>query len=303
MNTKTKHYTNLLAQADKIRRHNRQGSYKTKTRYYEAYKRFLRYLGDVYRLEKIANISGKHLSSYVKHLQDKGVAASTLKTDLSALRFWHDQIPNPRYELPPNSEFNLERRQFGRIDRTWSNYEYELMIELCENAGRPDFAAAIILARNLGLRIHEVLRIDTAIARLAVKTGFLTIKGKNGLFRQIPINTPAQIELEKFLRLTLPGRKLFVPHDVKTHITKGEIQAFIRERRKLVRDKSQSDKPLTFHGLRHSFAAETYQKLMASSKSKSEAKRLVSQLLGHNRGDVTRIYLASLRQKDGEDNV
>ena len=65
----TNHYINLLPQAEKLYRHNRQGSYKTKERYFEAYKRFLRYVGDTYRLEKLANISGKHLSSYVEYMQ------------------------------------------------------------------------------------------------------------------------------------------------------------------------------------------------------------------------------------------
>ena len=52
----TKHYINLLTQAEKLRRHNRQGSYKTKERYFEAYKRFLRFLAENYHLEKLANI-------------------------------------------------------------------------------------------------------------------------------------------------------------------------------------------------------------------------------------------------------
>ena len=79
----TNHYINLLSQANKLYRHNRQGSYKTKERYYEAFKRFLRYLADVYRLEKIANISGKHLSSYVEYMQYRNYSASTIKTDLA----------------------------------------------------------------------------------------------------------------------------------------------------------------------------------------------------------------------------
>ena len=51
----TNHYSNLLNQADKLYRHNRQGSYKTKDRYYEAYKRFLRYLAGAYRLVSETN--------------------------------------------------------------------------------------------------------------------------------------------------------------------------------------------------------------------------------------------------------
>ena len=86
----TNHYANLLVQAEKLRRHNRQGSYKTKERYFEAYKRFLRYVGEAFRLEKIANISGKHISGYVEHMQSKEYSPSTIKTDLeySLLCIW-----------------------------------------------------------------------------------------------------------------------------------------------------------------------------------------------------------------------
>ena len=125
---KTNHYINLLFQAEKVHRHNRQGSFKTKQRYFEAFKRFLRFVADEYRLEKIANISGKHISSYIEYMQERGLAAATVKTDLAVIRFWHDQIPNAKYTLPSNDAFNLERRKFGGVDRTWSNAEFNRMI-------------------------------------------------------------------------------------------------------------------------------------------------------------------------------
>ena len=64
-------YETLVSQLDRIFRHNRQGSFHTKRRYYEAMKRFCAYLADVYHLQKLSNISGKHLVSYVIYLQDK----------------------------------------------------------------------------------------------------------------------------------------------------------------------------------------------------------------------------------------
>ena len=36
-------YCTLVAQLDKLSRHNRQGSFRTKERYYEAFKRFCAY--------------------------------------------------------------------------------------------------------------------------------------------------------------------------------------------------------------------------------------------------------------------
>lgn len=134
----TNHYTNLLAQGEKLNRHNRQGSYKTRERYYEAFKRFMKYLADVYRLQKISKISGKHLAGYIAYMQDKGLAASTIKTDISAIRFWHDKISDAKYDLPPNSEFDLERRQFGGVDRTWSEREFNRMLYKCMGMGRFD---------------------------------------------------------------------------------------------------------------------------------------------------------------------
>ncbi len=55
-------YLGLLAQLDKLARHNRQGSFRTKERYYEAMKRFCAFLADAFRLQKLSNVSGKHLT-------------------------------------------------------------------------------------------------------------------------------------------------------------------------------------------------------------------------------------------------
>ena len=55
----TNHYLNLMTQVDKLHRHNRQGSFKTRARYYEAMQRFCRFLADAFRLERLANIAQK----------------------------------------------------------------------------------------------------------------------------------------------------------------------------------------------------------------------------------------------------
>ena len=229
-------------------------------------------------------------------MQDKGYSASTIKTDLAAIRFWHDQIPNAKYVLPTNSEFLLERRKFGGVDRTWSAGEFNKIIAECWSAKRDDYAACITIARYAGLRLHEVLRIDTAIARKSLKDGFITIKGKGGKIREVPINESIIAVLKESLLTTPSGYKLFVPKDKQTHIAKAELQNFIANKRKYICDEGSS-RNLTFHGLRHTFAAEQYKKFIALGFTESQAKLKVSKLLGHEREDVTRIYLASLKQK------
>lgn len=58
-------------------------------------------------------------------------------------------------------------------------------------------------------------------------------------------------------------------------------------------------RPLTCHGLRHSYAVEQYLFCLADGMNEREACRRVSCLLGHEREDVTRIYLASVRKGGG----
>lgn len=142
-------YHTLVTQLDKLARHNRQGSFRTKDRYYEAVKRFCAYLAAHYHLQKLENISGKHLVSYVLYLQEQGKSASTIKTDLSAIRFFHDKMSQPRYALPGNEDLGvaLERRRFGQQDRTWTNPEFGKLIGRAMAEEGEDYILALYLAR------------------------------------------------------------------------------------------------------------------------------------------------------------
>ena len=288
-------YYSLIAQLDKIARHNRQGSYRTKERYYMAMKRFCHFLAEEFHLQKLSNIGSKHFVAYVLWMQEKGLSASTIKTDLAAIRFFHDKISNAKYTLPSNAELGveLERRRFGDTDRTWSTAEFARMLELAsDNDG---YLLAFHLARYAGLRIHECFRIDTAIARQALREHAITIKGKGGKILTVPINQQIISSLERCLETTPTGSKLLVPDDVPTDKAINQLQQFILRNRESVQD-PDSSRPLTFHGLRHTYAAEKYRQLIADGISELDAHLTVSRLLGHERADVTNIYLSSIEE-------
>ena len=147
-------YHSLIAQLDKLARHNRQGSFRTKERYYEARKRFC-------KLQKLSNVSGKHLTAYVEFLQATDKTASTVKTDLAAIRFFPDKMDNAKYRLLDNGELSveLEKRSFGGTDRTWSAEEFDKMFAITFVSGQNRYACALALARFAGLRLHERFRI------------------------------------------------------------------------------------------------------------------------------------------------
>ena len=212
-------YNTLVTQLDKLARHNRQGSFRTKDRYYEAVKRFCAYLATYYHLQKLENISGKHLVSYVLYLQEQGKSASTIKTDLSAIRFFHDKMSQPRYTLPGNEEFGvaLERRRFGQQDRTWTNSEFGKLIGRAMAEERQDYILALYLARYAGLHIHECFRMDTAAAERALRENALTVKGKGGKIRIVPIEDDRiTMMLQRLLEKIERCHKLLVPDGVPT---------------------------------------------------------------------------------------
>lgn len=220
---------------------------------------------------------------------------------MAAIRFFHDKMSRPKYQLPTNKELavELEQRRFGQTDRTWSNVEFNKMLHKALIEDRYDYILALYLARYAGLRIHECFRIDTATAEQALQEKAITIKGKGGKVRTVPINEPITIALREQLKRTERGCKLLVPGNIPTHQAINHLQGFIFTHRAESQDEG-STRPITFHGLRHTYAAETYKKLINDGMSKLDAHFAVSRLLGHERPDVTNIYLASVK-KDGAD--
>ena len=87
------------------------------------------------------------------------------------------------------------------------------------------------------------------------------------------------------------------PSYLHPHHIPFELQQFIADHRDVIRDED-SDRPLTFHGLRHTYAVEKYKALLAAGKTELDAHYEVSRLLGHERPDVTDIYLASLDESE-----
>ena len=151
----------------------------------------------MYHLQKLENISGRHLTAYVLQMQEDGKSPSTIKTDLAAIRFFHDKMSRPKYRLPSNDELavELERRCFGGVDRT------------------------------------------------------------------VPINEQIALALRQQLERTPRGHKLLVPDGTPTEQSIHAVQLFILKHRADVRGEG-SDRPLSFHGLRHTYAAEKYQELV-----------------------------------------
>jgi integrase/recombinase XerD len=294
-------YCNLMNQLNKIAKHAKGISITSQRQYYNHMDKFLRYVADHYNLKSLANIQDKHLVSYVIERQNEGKSAATVKQDLAAIRYFHNQLPKARYTLSDNErlkekfpEFSLEKRSFGGINRRCTEAEYQALVNIAHSKGYEDTARMIQLMREQGLRVHEVTRLSRADAEKALRDGFLTVKGKGGLVREVPLRNVSRGILRDAMRNVDRGQKLFVKPHEKAHTVIQRVKDFVKNHRDKVLDPYHG-RPngvnITCHSFRHAYAKEEYDRRIAAGMTEKEARYEVSELIGHSRDDVTRIYL------------
>lgn len=293
MTKKNGSYRNLKLQMDKITRHTNQGSIQTRRRYEHSFDRFCKFLGES-KVQNIKNIQDKHIHNYVEELQKREVSPAYIKTELSGIRFYFDRIDNPRLkELPSNDDLKLENRSYRGIDRKWTDEEFSKFKITCDLEDKSWIGQAADIGRYAGFRIHEVTRLDRDDLEQALENDYFTIKGKGGRVREVPLKDELRGTVETLWAETEPHSKVFVDEGNKTHNVIKEIQNFVRDNRDEYMDSEATrGSVLTFHGLRHSYASEEYENAIKDGYEVEDAEKRISNLLGHNRPEVTRIYLA-----------
>lgn len=302
-------YKNLLAQVESIYRHSNELSFKTRARYFEATKRFCKYLADNFRLQNFKNVEDRHFKAYVEHLKENN-AAATIQSDLSGIRYFHRKSGS-KNRLSKNDKLSLPKRATGKKDHSFLKTEIDGMRQLATQQGRQDVVIAIDFAGEFGLRLEEIctLRVEYLIS--ALKTGQLVIKGKGGQTRAIDLSTEQREIVKKYIDYArCSGR---YPKDYL--ISSSEKNGVKREKRSLQNwmsynrkyfivenradlsedGKKKRTETISWHGLRHTYAQRTYENALKTRPKR--ARKIVSENLGHHRTEVTRIYLADKPQK------
>ena len=302
-------YKNLLAQIEAIYKHSNELSFKTRARYYEATKRFCKFLADNFRLQNFKNVDDRHFKAYVEHLKENN-AAATIQSDLSGIRYFHRKSGS-KNRLSPNSKLALPKRATGVKDHSFIAKEIAGMRQLANQQGRQDVVIAIDFACEFGLRLEEVCTLRVEYLMSALKTGQLVIKGKGGQTRAIDLSTEQREIIKKYIDYARCSSRY--PNDYL--ISSSEKNGVKREKRSLQNwmsynrkyfivenradlsedGKKKRTETISWHGLRHTYAQRTYENELKARPKK--ARKIVSENLGHHRTEVTRIYLADKPQK------
>lgn len=283
-------YDNLCVQIDKVFRHCNQGAYKTRERYEDGVKNFAKYLVDSFKKQNLNNIKPRHLYAYVEFMQDMGYSTSYVTTNLSSIRFFYDQVGNDSSKLPSNNKLGvISRSKEERIgdNKAWTPLGIENFIRYASDVGQERYGDMVRLSRQLGLSLHEVCRLDKGHLRQALEEGKISIKGKGGLVRDVPVRDKTLIQ--RLYDNTQRGEKVFIKQGERTHRVIKNIQMFIYNNQdKFALD---NDKQLTFHGLRHFYCQNRYKELVRGGLTDLQARKVVSRELGHYRISITEIYL------------
>lgn len=281
-------------------RYDRQLSQTARARYRAACLRFADVLAERTSLEKLTNLMPWHLEIYVQACTERGLRPATIRTDLAAIQYLHDLLrlrgkARWRHRLPTPTQLGVPSRKRVK-NRAWTRAQLELLQARLQAENEDRLAAALLLAWELGLRLHEVLRLGRAQAEPhALRRGTLTIKGKGGRIRSVPLTRRARQVLEQ-LRHGLPrGQKLFVRPGETTAEVMSRLQRLVLRLRP---EPEPWQAPLTFHGLRYTFAQRWNRRLRAIGLPLRLRRYTVSVLLGHSREDISDLYTRPRELRD-----
>ena len=310
----TKGDSAITSQMKKLFKHTRSGSFKTRKRYEKACKTFTDFLNERFKLKSLRNLQDKHVVAYIEHRQALGIADKTIKTDLGAIRYMHDLVPNAKYELSSNSELKdiyniqLDRTIAVKGDRGWKRDEYEGMKQLLNEqvkttaSNTPQVTHDVaVLARTMGLRVSEAVCMRRSQAENALRTGVYHVQGeaKGGKHRQVALSKEARAMLNERLKSVARGERVFVAQGEKAHEVINRIEKHLERYREAVTSLEGAssrlnykgeEKPLTFHGLRYNYVQDRMNALQKEGYTRDAAAHIVTQEVGHNRIEVIRIY-------------
>lgn len=315
------------------------GCDKTYTQYIRGMKSFVTHLANDTKINKLKNYKNSDVIDFEKKLKDSNYSVDTIKPYQSGVQEFHKGFlsgggtKNKIQDAATiHEKVDLGKRQSGVLDRAWTDDEVDSMKKKALRDGRSDVYFGIRLGDEFGVRIQSVGKLTPRQVNKALKEGELRVKEKGGKWRSIPIISPNQRELLESLSGIAKGDGLGATQHIFRDSeqlnygkrTQGQnshdktvksIQNYIGSNREKVQDfdrksineylnskeKRIVEKVyLSFHGLRYRFAQREIDRLMKEGKSLKDACRVVSQELGHEREQITRIYLC---QKNANNQI
>ena len=283
----------LNYQLKQLSRRNRDGSYRTQAdreRQLTLIANQLDALG--YRKMNAQSLKPKHVEALVKHWQEKDISVGSIKNRLTAIRWWAQKVNRQNVVARSNDHYGVPDRQFV----TNTSKAQTVTPPDLEKVRDQHVRMSLELQQAFGLRREEAMKFQPSFAdqgdHIALKESWT----KGGKSRVIPLRNETQRTLLNRARL-LAGRGSLIP---SSRNYRQQLRIYERHTANAGLSK--------MHGLRHAYAQQRYRELtgwpapaaggptakILTHEQKTidrQARLTISRELGHEREQITSIYL------------
>jgi len=254
----------------------------------------------------LVDVTKAELKDYIHLLTEQGLAASTRSRSISALRQFY-RFLHAEGVIKDDPALSIRGPQKSRaLPKTLSVAEVEKLLDFArtrsEIARKSSGDTIRLKAARLyclleilyatGLRVTELVAMPRATLKGDDRT--LTISGKGGRERLVPLNEPARDAIALYLQTEadyldgLPATSpwLFPSRSKHGHLTRQRLG---QELKGLAEDVGINPEKVSPHVLRHAFASHLL--------DRGADLRSVQQLLGHADITTTQIYTHVLEER------
>ncbi|HHD2824471.1 TPA: hypothetical protein ACOTHD_003068 [Clostridium perfringens] len=315
------------------------GRDKKANQYIQGMKSFTTYLANETKITKLKNYKNNDIIEFERTLIDNNYSVSTIKPYMSGVQAFHSDFlesggtKNKIQDAATiHGRCELPKRQNGTLDRAWTDREYEEFLKKAKEDGRNDVYYGFKMGDEFGIRIQTIGRLTPKQVNKALKDGYLRVQEKGGKWRNIPIENDkmrqtlldlqiiAKTEGLKSKQHIFRDSEFFsenkkIQGDNSHDKTVKSIQNYIGNNRDEIQDSDRKNiseyasskekrivekTELSFHGLRYRYAQRQMDKFLRLGYSYGQALGATSHLMGHERGQISRIYLC---QKNANNEI
>ena len=252
----------------------------------------------------LAAVATRDIQGYLHSLAESGLAPASRARKLSAVRQFTKFLAAEGLAAEDAGHGLAGPKQGRPLPRTLSVAEVDRLIEAAKEriggtSGREHlrairFYCLLELLYATGMRVSELVGLPRSV--LAGDRRVLTIRGKGGRERLVPLNGPARTALDTYVALgesggdglspAVPTKWLFPSNGVEGHLTR---QRFAQDLKDLCQEAGLDPERVSPHVLRHAFASHL--------RDRGADLRSVQQLLGHADISTTEIYTHVLEER------
>lgn len=254
--------------------------------------------------KSVAVIVRADISRYMQEGAQQGLAPASRSRRLSTLRQFYKFLEAEGVVQDDPAQGAVAPKQARSLPRTLSVAEVDHLIETAKKATEGVKGRALVSAHRFycllevlyatGMRVTELVSLPRNV--LDGDGRVLTVKGKGGRERLVPLNASARAALDRFLSLgrdpadgvtpVIATKWLFPSRSVEGHLTR---QRFAQDLKEAAIAAGLDAERVSPHVLRHAFASHLL--------DRGADLRSVQQLLGHADISTTQIYTHVLEER------